>query len=243
MLRCPNCGAPLAEAHAGQQRTCAYCHAVLQVPAPPTRAQPALAPRSSRLWLIAIPVLLTVAVGSAIATFRAASASAPYIPQAATPQATAPLAAGPSPSPSGIAWNRLAAIDIHATTEQAKALKTQFPEAEVEQDKDYRLNLAHPILNQVFYSWDWGCACLDHVVFFFKDYTTRTNTLPTFIPCLTRELGPAATSAPPFDYDWPSHREFPHLHVGPQTVTLSIERETSAASYGNALTALDRCRQ
>jgi hypothetical protein len=137
----------------------------------------------------------------------------------------------------------LEAIDIHATVDQAKiSVKRQFPEAKVEQDKDYRLDLDHPILSDVLYPWDWGCACLEHIVFYFKDYPTRMKTQEAFIPCLTRGLGQPTSSAPPFDYEWAAHGELPLVHLGPQDLSISIARSTSEAAYRNVLRVLDGCR-
>ena len=144
-----------------------------------------------------------------------------------------------------MAWNRLEGIDIHATVDQAKvALKQQFPEAKVDQDKQYRLDLDHPILSDVLYNWEWGCSCLDRVVFFFKDYPTRMKTPEAFIPCLTRGLGPLTSSAPPFDYDWPAHGESSRTCTSARKdLTIDIARSTTLKlSYRKALRILGSCR-
>ena len=251
MLKCPNCGAPLQGGNLAEQHACKYCGALLQVPQsapPPGLPLPVpvavAAPQAPRMVLvISVLMLLGVALAAGVATFRGMMAS--MSPPPAAP-AAAPRAVGETASPQkpvGIAWSRLEAIDIHATTDQAKVVvRQQFPEANVEQDKDYRLNLDHPILSDVFYSWDWGCACLERVVFFFKDYPTRMKTQEAFIPCLVRGLGPLTTSAPPFDYEWAAHGDTPRVHLGPQTLTITLERTTSEASYRNVLRVLGGCR-
>lgn len=225
----------------GAQRACSYCGALLQVPAPaPVALAPPPAPARSAgaAWVVPVIALLGVAVAVGIAAFRSvtASMSAPAAPAAQG-------AEGASQKPSGIAWRRLEAIEIHATVDQAKvAMKQQFPEAKVVQDKEYRLDLDHPILSSVDYSWEWGCSCLEGAVFFYKDYPTRMKTDKAFIPCLTRGLGPIAASAPPFDYDWPAHGDVPHVHMGPQILSVDIAPGTSEASYRTVLRVLDGCR-
>ena len=57
MLKCPNCGAPLQASGMAEQRACAYCGALLQVPKPTPamhapRAQPATQAQSSRAILV-----------------------------------------------------------------------------------------------------------------------------------------------------------------------------------------------
>lgn len=255
LLKCPNCGAPLQGVNLAGQHACTYCGALLQVPkaapppAPPLRMPtPAAAPRAPRAVLVvSIVMLLGIALAAGVTTFRALTASmSPPLVAAPVPAAAAPRAVGATAAPQppvGIPWSRLEAIDIHATTDQAKvALRQQFPEAKVEQDKDYRLDLDHPILSDVFYSWNWGCTCLERVVFFFKDYPTRMKTQEAFIPCLVRGLGPLTTSAPPFDYDWAANGDMPRVHLGPQTLTISIEHSTSEATYRKVLRVLGGCR-
>jgi hypothetical protein len=214
---------------------------------PATRAQLSAAPQSSRaILLAAITVMSMLALGAGVVTYRVvlSSMTPTPLPQTAPPMAAAAGVAATAPqTPNGVAWNRLESIDIHATVEQAKiSLKRQFPEAKIEQDKEYRMDLDHPILGSVYYPWDWGCACLERVVFFFKDYPTRMKTQDAFIPCLARGLGPVAKSAPPFDYDWPAHGDVPHVHLGPQDLTLDLPRGTSEASYRSALRVLGGCR-
>jgi hypothetical protein len=236
-----------------EQRACSYCGALLQVPkpAPALHAPRAQAqPSSSRaILMVAILGMLSVAVAVGVASYRSVLSSMSPDP---TPQATPAVAAAPgvavaavtSPQKAAaVAFNRLESIDIRATVEQAKiSVKQQFPEARVDEDKEYRMDLDHPILSSVYYPWDWGCTCLDRVVFFFKDYPTRMKTPEAFIPCLVRGLGPIAKSAPPFDYDWPAHGDLPHVHLGPQDLTLDLAHGTSEASYRNALRVLGGCR-
>jgi hypothetical protein len=238
VLKCPNCGAPLQGGGTTEQRACVYCGALLQVPksAPPLSAPQ---PQSSRaILLFSALATLSVALAAGLAAFRSASAtSSSSVSLAAAPRVVAP------PEPSRVAWNRLEGIAIHANVDQAKlALKQQFPEADVEQDKTYRLELDHPILSRALYSWDWGCACLEGVMFSFKDYPTRMKTEQAFIPCLVRGLGPIATSAPPFDYDWPAHGDTPRVHLGPQDLSIDIARGTSEESYRRVLRVLGGCR-
>jgi hypothetical protein len=240
VLKCPNCGAPLQGSSPAEQRACAYCGALLQVPksAPPLYApQSQPQPQSSRAILrLSVLATLSVVLAAGLAAFRGASSSSSESPVAA------PGVASP-PKPSGVAWNRLEGIDIHATVDQAKlALKQQFPEAHVDQDKDYGMDVDHPILSRALYSWSWGCTCLEGVVFFFKDYPTRMKTEQAFIPCLVRGLGPIAKSAPPFDYDWPAHGDVPRVHLGPQDLSVDIERGTSEESYRRVLRVLGGCR-
>ncbi|MEO8903173.1 MAG: zinc ribbon domain-containing protein [Polyangiaceae bacterium] len=250
VLKCPNCGAPL-QSSAAEQRACTYCGALLHVPKPaPAVHAPPLQPQSqsSRTILRIVSLgVLSVTLTVAVATFRRvqSSLSPDPTPHAVAAGVVAPgaVAAAAAQTPAGVAWNRLESIDIHATVEQAQiSMKQQFPEAKVEQDKEYRLDLDHPILNSAYYPWDWGCTCLDHVVFFFKDYPTRMKTGEAFIPCLVRGLGPIAKSAPPFDYDWPAHGDIPHVHLGPQLLMLDLPHGTSEASYRNALRVLGACR-
>src|SRR5450432_552362 len=224
MLKCPNCGAPLQGGGPGAQRACSYCGALLQVPAPaptPLAPPPSPARPAGVTWVIPVIAVLGVAVAAGVGAFRSVTANV-SAPAAPVPQG----AEGASPpKPTGIVWSRLEAIDIHANVDQAKlAMKQQFPEAKVEQDKEYQLDLDHPILSSVTYRWEWGCSCLESAVFFYKDYPTRMKTQTAFIPCLTRGLGPIATSAPPFDYDWPAHDDVPHVHMGPQILSVDIAR-------------------
>ncbi|HEX3850761.1 MAG TPA: hypothetical protein VHW01_07325 [Polyangiaceae bacterium] len=144
--------------------------------------------------------------------------SATLVPQA-TPVLTAHAAAAAlPPKANGVAWNRLEGIDI-ATVEQAKvALKQQFPEAKVDQEKDYRIDVDHPILSDVFYSWDWGCTCLERVVFFFKDYPTHEDR--GCVHSLSRA----------------------RARAGPQDLTIDIAPSTTEASYRKALRILGSCR-
>ncbi|MEO7035104.1 MAG: zinc ribbon domain-containing protein [Polyangiaceae bacterium] len=249
VLKCPNCGAPL-QSSATEQRACTYCGALLHVPKPAPAVYAPLAqphPQSSRaILVVAVLGLLSVALAVGVATFRSvqSSMSADPTPHAtlAVAGAAAPGAAAPQ-TPAGAAWNRLEAIDIHATVEQAKiSMKQQFPDAKVDQDKEYRMDLDHPILSSAYYPWDWGCTCLERVIFFFKDYPTRMKTPEAFIPCLVRGLGPIASSAPPFDYDWPAHGDVPHVHLGPQLLMVYLPHGTSEASYRNVLRVLGGCR-
>jgi hypothetical protein len=247
ILKCPNCGAPLQGAGQDAQRACDYCGALLQVPtaAPPTLAPQPRAQRTHTAWVAAVLVTFGVALVAGLAAFRSAtSIMTPPVAPRTVP--TAPPGAGVTTSPAqptGIAWARLESIDIHASADQAKVtIKQQFPEAKVDQDKDYRLEVDHPVLSAVVYSWSWSCACLDSVVFYFKDYPTRMKTQEAFIPCLVRGLGPLTTSAPPFDYEWAAHGDTPRVHMGPQIVSIDIERGTSQASYRNVLRVLGGCR-
>jgi len=253
MLKCPNCGAPLPATGVAEQRACTYCGALLHVPKPaPAMQAPRAAtqPQASRaVLLVSVVGLSSLALAAGVVTFRSmmSSMSAAPVPQGAPAgaeqAAQAAVQAALPPTPPRVAWNRLEGIDIHATADQAKvSLKQQFPEAKVEQDKDYRIALDHPILSDVFYSWDWGCTCLERALFFFKDYPTRMKTPEAFIPCLERGFGAISTSAPPFDYDWPAHGDLPHVHLGPQDLTIDLARGTSEVSYRKALGILGGCR-
>ncbi len=249
MLKCPNCGAPLPGGGMAEQRACSYCGVLLQVPKPAPATQAPRAPaqrQSSRaILLVSVLGLLSLALAAGVVTFRTmmSSMSSAPVPEASPAAAEQAAQAALPPTPPRVAWNRLAGIDIHATADQAKvSLKQQFPEAKVEQDKDYRIDLDHPILSDAFYSWDWGCTCLERAVFFFKDYPTRMKTPEAFIPCLERGLGAVTTSAPPFDYDWPAHGDLPHVHLGPQILTIDLARGTSEVSYRKVLGILGSCR-
>jgi len=249
MLKCPNCGAPLQGTGMAEQRACTYCGALLQVPKPaPAMQAPRAAtqPQASRaVLLVSVLGLLSLALAAGVTTFRTvmSSMSPAPVPRATPAVAAQATEAALPQGPPRVAWNRLEGIDIHATVDQAKvALKQQFPEAKVDQDKEYRIDLDHPILSDVFYSWDWGCTCLERAVFFFKDYPTRMKTPEAFIPCLERGLGAISTSAPPFDYDWPAHGDLPHVHLGPQDLTIDLARGTSEVSYRKALRILGGCR-
>ena len=252
MLKCPNCGAPLQGTGMAEQRACTYCGTLLQVPKPaPAMQAPRAAaqPHSSRaILLVSVLGLLSLALAAGVVTFRTvmSSMSAVAVPEgspAGAEQAAQVAQVALPPTPPRVAWNRLEGIDIHATVDQAKvALKQQFPEAKVDQDKEYRIDLDHPILSDVLYSWDWGCTCLERAVFYFKDYPTRMKTTEAFIPCLERGLGAITTSAPPFDYDWPAHGDLPHVHLGPQILMIDLPRGTSEVSYRKVLGILGSCR-
>lgn len=251
LLKCPNCGAPVQGSVSGERRACGYCGALLQLPSAPPAAPPRAAPppppagRSASRVPVAGLVAGLVTVGFAlVAGLTALGPATPAARGAVRPAAPSPVVASTAPQkPKGVAWERLAQIDIHATTDAAKlAMKQQFPEATVQQDKEYRFDLEHPILSDVFYDWDWGCACLQRAVFFFKDYPTRMKTQDAFIPCLVRGLGAMATSAPPFDYEWAAHADVPRVHLGPQTLSIDVTRSTSQASYQRVLGVLGGCR-
>ena len=199
--------------------------------------------RPARTPWIAIAVTAGIVVLAGISGFVATLSAPAAVNGGVVHTPVAPtLPTPPSPKP-GVAWKRIEAVDIRASVEQAKAtLPKLFPEAEIEQDKTYSLDLDHPILTSVRFSWSWGCSCLEDAVFYFKDYATRMRTLSTFQPCLERGLGPVAKSAPPFDYDWPEKAGVPRVHFGPQTVLLFIEPSTTEDGYRRAIRVIDGCR-
>jgi hypothetical protein len=143
-----------------------------------------------------------------------------------------------------VAWNRLQAIDIHASVERTKAtLPTAFPEATVEQDKTYGMDLDHPILTHARFSWEWGCSCLEMAAFDVKDFNTWTRVKDTFLPCVEHGLGPVSSSSPPFDYQWRARADIARVRLAPAGVYLYFERNTSDAAYHKVLSVLDNCRK
>jgi hypothetical protein len=118
-----------------------------------------------------------------------------------------------------------------------------FPEATTDAHrKDYTLRIAHPVLSSARISWEWGCDCLEGTVFSYEDYATWQRAQARFTSCLLGKLGPPTSYNPPFDYDWPAREGRPSLHVGPQSLSLAYDRQTTAHGYQLALDVLDACR-
>ena len=250
MLRCPNCGAPLQGSGEDARPTCNYCGALLELPKPVVVPHPAHAPyaqhvphvQAQRAPWFAIGAAAVAAVIAGVTGLIAVTSAGPAANAAAVRSPTAEVAPTPTAQP-GIAWKRMEAIDIRASVDKAKAtLPKLFPEAQIQQDKDYALALDHPILTSARFSWTWGCACLEYAAFDVKDYNTRTRTLSTFQPCLERGLGPVTKSQPPFDYEWAEKAGVPRVHFGPSSVLLFIERTTTQDGYRKVLHVLDGCR-
>ena len=250
MLKCPNCGAPLQGSGAEARPTCSYCGALLELPKPVVVPPPVHAPyvqyvsqtQAQRAPWLAIGVVAVAAVIAGVSGLIAFTSAGPATNAGAVRNPTGQAAPTPTAQP-GIAWKRLDDIDIRASVDKAKTtLPKLFPEAQIQQDKDYTLALDHPILASARFSWTWGCACLESAAFDVKDYNTRTRTLSSFEPCLERGLGPVSKSAPPFDYEWAEKGGVPRVHFGPSSVLLFIERKTTQEGYRKVLHALDSCR-
>ena len=229
---------------------CGYCGALLELPkavAPspvagyPVHAQHVSRGSSNAVWLY--PVLGVVIISALSAGF-ALLGSLPNTPAggAAMPHFAAPVTAAPVPP--SVAWKRLEAIDIHANVERTKAsFPAAFPEAKVEQEKAYSLDVDHPILTSVEYRWEWGCSCLELTRFDIKDYNTWMKVKETFVPCLERGFGPEISSNPPFDYEWPARTNMARVSLSPSMVAIYFERNTTDAAYRNVLRVLDACRK
>jgi hypothetical protein len=228
LLKCPNCGAPLEGAKLGSLRECPYCRSLIALPEPSAPATaPLHPPRSARrgaTWLALGGVLVVGALGLTavfLSTFRTQKVAAK------------------------VAWQRLDAIDPSLKLARAQVeLPKSFPEVTTDvHRKEFHFNLQHRVLNRGFLSWEWGCDCLERMVFFFSDYPTRQRANESFIPCLARELGETSKSAPPFDFEWAAHAGAPRVHLGPQTLSLDFSDERSQAGLRRVLAALARCDQ
>lgn len=240
LLKCPNCGAPLEGAKVGSLRSCPYCGSLIALPeahapaAATHHRQRARFPMAT--WLVLGVVLALGLIGSLLSVFRGLQ----------TPSKTT-LAALPAPkaAPAAVAWQRLDALDPSLKLAQAQVeLPKSFPEVTTDvHRKEFSLSLQHGVLNRALLSWEWGCDCLDGIVFFFKDYPTRQRANESFIPCLQRELGSTSKSAPPFDFEWAAHADAPRLHLGPQTLSLDFSRESSQAGLRRVLAVLAQCGQ
>lgn len=244
LLKCPNCGAPLEGARLGSLRECPYCRSLIALPEPPAPAKaPSPAQRAAR------PVAARVALGGLLALGALGLAGGLLSTFRAQKIASTPPRAGRPPalkaSVPAVAWQRLDAIDPRLKLAQAQVeLPKSFPEVTTDMHrKEFSLSLQHRVLNRGLLSWEWGCDCLERMVFFFSDYPTRQRANESFIPCLERELGKTSKSAPPFDFEWAAHSDTPRVHLGPQTLSLDFSREASQAGLRRVLAALARCDQ
>jgi hypothetical protein len=196
--------------------------------------------RRGATWL-ALGGVLTVGALAVTGVFLSAFRAQKITPKA--PSATRPAAA--QASAPAVAWQRLDAIDPSLPLARAQVeLPKSFPEVTTDvHKKEFHLNLQHRVLNRGFLSWEWGCDCLERMVFFFSDYPTRQRANESFIPCLERELGKTSKSAPPFDFEWAAHAGAPRVHLGPQTLSLDFSDEPNQAGLHRVLAALARCDQ
>jgi hypothetical protein len=188
------------------------------------------------VWLGSSFVVVLVIAGAFMGWSRS-TAHAPAGGAAPQPKAV------PEAPRETVPFDSLEGIDIRWTLDQAK---TKMPEAvpRAEPDvhkKEYTIELDHPVLTRVIYNWEWGCTCLDHIVFHFKDYATRQRIGESFLPCLERAHGAPTKSAPPFDYEWEAVDGAPRLHLGPQVVSVDPTETTTQAGYRKVIGALGGC--